>query len=178
MKIYTKSGDKGTTSLFGGTRVPKFHSRIEAYGTIDELNSHMAILIDHIIHPNKSEMARNIQQLLFSAGSVLATETKKEHDMTIFNNGISALETGIDEMEEDLPQLMNFILPGGCKSNSYAHICRTVARRAERRIVALSEEVEVPLELIQYFNRLSDYFFVLSRWLSKKENADEIIWTN
>ncbi len=177
-KIYTKTGDKGETSLIGGKRVPKDHMRIEAYGTVDELNSFVGLIRSHDIGEHYQEVLLNIQENLFVAESLLARDegnTKiqlpclKEDDITL-------LENEIDEMNEKLPVLQNFILPGGHLSASYAHVARVVCRRAERIIITLSSELDVPEIILRYINRLSDYFFVLARKLSHDKNTGDVLW--
>lgn len=179
MKIYTKTGDEGLTSLFGGARISKDDIRIEAYGTVDELNSFTGNLYDKLnIEPVK-EILFIIQNKLFNIGSVLATDPNKDFNLPSVNSSdIEKLETQIDEMEKDLEPLRNFILPSGHSVISSTHICRTICRRAERRVVTLSKNAEVDAAIIIYLNRLSDYFFVLARYLAVKYNAPEIIWKN
>jgi len=178
-KIYTKTGDKGTTGLFGGARVSKDDVRLEAYGTVDELNSFLGYLKDSVEDENVSDLLYKIQNSLFNAGSILATDPDKPELKMDFDKGITQeLEKAIDFMQEDLPALLNFILPGGHPQVSLCHILRTVTRRAERRVVSLSELVETDIEISIFLNRLSDYFFVLARYLGKQLNAKEIIWTS
>jgi cob(I)alamin adenosyltransferase len=179
-KIYTKTGDAGKTSLIGGTKVPKSHIRIQAYGTIDELNSFIGLLNDQISDTHSREMLREIQDRLFTIGSSLACDPDKEIVMKIPDlkeSDILLLETEIDQMNAKLPEMKSFILPGGHESVSAAHICRTICRRAERLIVELDEKerLDQPL-IIKYLNRLSDYFFVLARWLGHLLGAEEIRW--
>jgi cob(I)alamin adenosyltransferase len=177
-KIYTKKGDKGETSLIGGSRVLKSNIRIEAYGTVDELNSFVGWLRDEISLKHHQTSLLQIQQTLFLLESHLAWEpgTKADHVPAFNDAEISFLEQEIDEMEKNLPQLTNFIIPGGHAHNSLCHVCRTVSRRAERIIIALDQEQPVPDFILKYMNRLSDYFFVLARDISRLENADEIVW--
>lgn len=180
-KIYTKTGDAGKTSLIGGTKVPKSHIRIQAYGTIDELNSFIGLLNDQISDTHSREMLREIQDRLFTIGSSLACDPDKEIVMKIPDlkeSDILLLETEIDQMNAKLPEMKSFILPGGHVSVSAAHICRTICRRAERLIVELDEKerLDQPL-IIKYLNRLSDYFFVLARWLGHLLGATETKWT-
>ena len=179
-KIYTKTGDAGKTSLIGGTKVPKSHIRIQAYGTIDELNSFIGLLNDQISDTHSREMLREIQDRLFTIGSSLACDPDKEIVMKIPDlkeSDILLLETEIDQMNAKLPEMKSFILPGGHESVSAAHICRTICRRAERLIVELDEKerLDQPL-IIKYLNRLSDYFFVLARLLGHLLGAEEIRW--
>lgn len=185
MKIYTKTGDKGTTALFGGTRVPKHHIRIESYGTVDELNSWLGLIRDQ----NISEISKNeliqIQEKLFTVGAILATDPEK----AVLKNGkerlnipkistddIGILENAIDIMDDNLPQMTHFILPGGHTTVSYCHIARTVCRRAERMATLLHEAAPFDELVLSYLNRLSDYLFVLARKLSKELQASEIKW--
>lgn len=178
-KIYTKTGDKGQTSLIGGTRVPKYHPRIEAYGTVDELNSYIGLIRDHDINENIRELLIYIQDRLFTLESQLAhdPETKLSRPLPkIFESDIEQLEKAIDKMNEDLPPLTSFILPGGHVVVSYCHVARCVCRRAERICIRLSEVHPVnPLD-IKYLNRLSDYLFVLARKLGQDFNAPETLW--
>lgn len=185
MKIYTKTGDKGSTSLFGGKRVPKNHIRVEAYGTIDELNSYIGLLADVVTVMSIKDTLIKIQNELFALGSVLATppENKKLKNGsdrlkidTINVNHISFLEKEIDTMNESLPAMTHFILPGGHTTVSYCHITRNVCRRAERRVVELANESKVEEHIISYLNRLSDYLFVLARKLSKELQVKENLW--
>jgi len=176
-KIYTKTGDKGTTGLFGGARVSKDDARLEAYGTVDELNSFLGYLKDHVQDQEVSQLLYKIQNSLFNAGSILATDPNKPELKMAFNNSITIeLEKGIDMMQDHLPELMNFILPGGHPQVSLCHILRTVTRRAERRVVSLSEIMVIDIEISIFLNRLSDYFFVLSRYLGVQLGAQEVIW--
>jgi cob(I)alamin adenosyltransferase len=179
-KIYTKTGDGGKTSLIGGTKVPKSHFRIQAYGTVDELNSFIGLLADQILDIHSRDMLREIQDRLFTIGSSLACDPEKDISMKIPDlrgNDILLLEKEMDNMNEQLPEMKSFILPGGHIVVSTAHICRTVCRRAERLAVALDEKNPPgqPL-IIQYLNRLSDYLFVLARWLAHSLGVEEIIW--
>ena len=185
MKIYTKTGDKGSTSLFGGTRVPKHHIRIESYGTVDELNSHVGMLRDQQIDEHTHEVLLRIQDRLFTMGSTLATDPEK----ATLKNGkerlgipkitiadIELLEQEIDQMNDALPPMTHFVLPGGHPTVSVCHITRTVCRRAERLATALYELEPFDELVLQYLNRLSDYLFVLARKLSKDVQAREIQW--
>lgn len=179
-KIYTKTGDKGVTSLIGGERVPKYDGRIEAYGTVDELNSWIGLLRDQEIEKPVKEMLLEIQNNLFTLESQLAKgqgwEKTELPDLT--NKDIEKLENEIDEMEKSLPQLSSFILPGGHPVVSYCHLARTVCRRAERLTIKTAENFRVDLLNIKYLNRLSDFLFVLSRKLSNDLNAEEIHWNH
>ena len=177
-KIYTKSGDKGQTSLIGGTRLPKHHVRIEAYGTVDELNSHIGLLRDVIEEKNTFDLLISIQDRLFTIGSQLAADPEKNKMQlpSLFEEDVTTLEKAIDEMNSQVPEMKSFVLPGGHVYVSYCHIARCVCRRAERAVMRLSEH-EIVNELhIKYLNRLSDYLFMLSRWLTMKLNAKEIPW--
>ncbi len=185
MKVYTKTGDKGTTALFGGTRVPKDHIRIESYGTVDELNSHIGLIRDQQIDTHYKQVLIRIQDRLFTAGAILATPPEKEllkngqprlNIPLIRESDIEYLETEIDAMEEALPAMTHFILPGGHQTVSYCHIARCVCRRAERLSVHLSHIETVDELVVKYLNRLSDYLFVLARKLSADLDADEVQW--
>lgn len=179
MKIYTRTGDKGETGLLGGSRVPKDHLRLEAYGTVDELNSHVGMLRDLAGQLAPALLAR-VQSDLFSIGSRLASVDEAEADRykvpRIGEAVVAALERAMDEMDAELPALRNFVLPGGHPAVSQAHICRTVCRRAERLVVALGATVEVPDGVVRYLNRLSDLFFVMARWLAHRLGAPEVPW--
>lgn len=178
MKIYTKTGDKGTTSLFGGKRVPKHHIRIESYGTVDELNSYIGLIRDQKIDKNTFNVLIEIQDRLFTLGSMLATEPGNEKVKVpqLFEEDITLLENEIDKMNEVLPEMRSFVLPGGHPTVSYCHIARCVCRRAERLAVHLSEIEKVQEIVVKYLNRLSDYLFVLSRKLTQDNKANEIPW--
>ncbi|NOR28257.1 MAG: cob(I)yrinic acid a,c-diamide adenosyltransferase [Lutibacter sp.] len=185
MKIYTKTGDKGKTSLFGGTRVPKYDLRIEAYGTIDELNSYIGLVRDQKIEAHSSEILSKIQHELFTIGSMLATPPEKKvlkngkERLTITKintNSIQLLENEIDSMNESLPEMTHFILPGGHTTVSFCHIARCICRRAERICTQLSDESYIEPQILMYLNRLSDYLFVLARKLTIDNNAQEIKW--
>lgn len=178
-KIYTKGGDKGETSLIGGTRVPKDHIRIEAYGTLDELNSFIGLLRDqHEAAAVRAELIR-IQEQIFTAESLLALDPEgvSRQLPRLVEEEITYLEKAIDRMNESLPPLTRFILPGGHPAVSLAHVARTVCRRAERITITLSREYTVDPVIIRYLNRLSDYFFVLARYLGQETNAGESPWT-
>ncbi len=184
MKIYTKTGDKGTTLLIGGTRVPKHHIKIETYGTVDELNSYLGLLRDKISVAYHDELI-NIQNRLFTLGSFLALDTEKQmlangkprlDIKPIGQDDINFLEKKIDEMDRLLPPMTNFVLPGGHEQVSICHICRTVCRRAERKVTYLNENETVSPELIKFLNRLSDYLFVLARKLTIDLQVKEIPW--
>lgn len=178
MKVYTKTGDKGTTALFGGARVSKSHERINAYGTIDELNSYIGLVRDQEVNAKRKEVLVEIQDRLFTIGSILATEpgNTKVKVPALQDADIEALEKEIDKMEDELPPMKSFVLPGGHASVSFCHVARCVCRRAERLVVALNDHEPVHATVIQYLNRLSDYLFVLSRKMSKELNAEETPW--
>ena len=179
-KIYTKTGDKGGTSLIGGVRVPKSHIRIESYGTVDELNSYTGMVSDLCNNALITDSLREIQDRLFTVGSVLATDPGKDVKMKLpdlHDADVTWLEQKIDEMNEVLPEMRSFILPGGNLASSTCHVARCVCRRAERICVAMQEQNEpVPPLVIKYLNRLSDYLFVLARYISHLNNAPEIPW--
>ena len=177
-KIYTRTGDEGQTSLIGGRRVPKYHERIEAYGTVDELCAFVGLIRDQDIDQPLRQFLIRIQEQLFILEALLADDAHAESRKlpAINNTEITALEDAIDEMNKQLSPLTTFILPGGHVAVSYAHIARTVCRRAERTTLKLSPENKVDPICSKYLNRLSDYFFVLARKLSKDFNAEEIPW--
>ena len=179
-KIYTKSGDLGTTSLIGGTRVPKSHLRIETYGTIDELNSYIGLVIDLATDTSSKVMLKEIQDRLFTVGSSLACDPEKAPLMKIPDlkeGDIDLLENEIDKMNELLPAMKHFILPGGHPAVSTTHVARCVCRRAERLCVNMQEhELFVDPLVIKYINRLSDYLFVLSRYISHQLGVVEVEW--
>jgi len=177
LKIYTKTGDKGTTSLFGGTRVSKDHVQIEAYGTVDELNSHIGLLISQIQEFDILNVLKPIQPTLFDIGSHLASDGKADDYLPEINQEwVELLEIEIDRQSKLLPELKNFVMPGGNQRIAVAHLCRTICRRAERRVIALSEFKKLDKVLVIYLNRLSDYFFSLSRYLCVLDNVDEVKW--
>lgn len=178
-KIYTKTGDRGETSLIGGTRVPKFHPRIEAYGTIDELNSFIGLIRDHDIDQHFRSVLLEIQDRLFTAESLIARDPDAETQIklpVLHDSDITFLEQEIDRMNEVLPLLQSFILPGGHPVVSYCHVARCVCRRAERHTIRLAQAQFVEPMVVMYLNRLSDFLFVLARRLAKDLNADETIW--
>ncbi len=175
MKIYTKTGDKGQTSLFNGERKPKDDPRIEAYGNVDELNSFLGLLISKLNDAALQEVLLDMQKNLFNLGAMLANPTNTSKAV-IKEEDIEALEKGIDNMNENLPDLKTFVLPGGNESASLAHVCRTVCRRAERRTITLANDSDIDQITIKYLNRLSDYFFVLSRKLVYDAGDTEIQW--
>ena len=178
MRIYTRTGDDGTTGLFGGNRVPKDDLRIESYGTVDELNSLIGRLIEHSEMKDYIGFFREIQADLFTIGSHLATvdEKMKEKLPSLDPNSIKNFENWMDEANEKVPQLRNFLLPGGHPSVADAHVARSVCRRAERRVVALSRVDSVDLEIVKYLNRLSDLLFTVARLLSHISETNEIEW--
>lgn len=179
MKIYTRTGDDGTTGLIGGTRVKKYNIRLEAYGTVDELNSYIGLIRSLMKDYPCDAVLEKIQIKLFVIGANLATEIAGEmikQQVPCRESDIQFLENEMDRMIEVLPPLNHFILPGGSQANAFCHVARTVCRRAERRIVELSEKSEVDTILIKYINRLSDYLFVLSRKISMDLKTPEILW--
>ena len=178
MKIYTKTGDKGKTSLIGGTRVPKHHLRIEAYGTVDELNSHIGLIRDQDMDEHSKQMLVEIQDRLFTIGSSLASDPEKSKMKIpdLKEEDILLLEKEMDKMNETLPEMRSFVLPGGHTTVSYCHLARCVCRRAERKVIHLAEENFVAEPVIIYLNRLSDYLFVLARKLTMDLKAVEIPW--
>jgi cob(I)alamin adenosyltransferase len=178
MKIYTKRGDGGTTSLLGGARVPKHHLRIETYGTVDELNSYIGLLRDLAPEADKAFLLR-IQDRLFTMGSHLALEPDHAGKMNLpelAESDIEALEKAMDSMEENLPEMKHFVLPGGHVAVSHCHIARCICRRAERLVTALNEQESTGALILPYLNRLSDYLFVLSRWWTIVFKAEEKPW--
>ncbi|HLV15812.1 MAG TPA: cob(I)yrinic acid a,c-diamide adenosyltransferase [Xanthomarina sp.] len=185
MKIYTKTGDKGTTALFGGTRVPKHHIRIDSYGTVDELNAYIGLIKDQGIEQHHKDLLSHIQDRLFTVGAILATDPEKAilksgkdrlNIPKISDENIELLEREMDQMNDSLPPMTHFILPGGHQTVSFCHIARCVCRRAERQATALNELEPVEPNTLMYLNRLSDYLFVLARKLSSDLQADEIKW--
>ena len=178
MKIYTKPGDKGLTSLIGGTRVPKFHLRIECYGTVDELNSYIGLIMCQDISVHYSKMLKEIQDRLFTIGASLASDPEKSKMKIpdLCDTDIALLETEMDQMNEMLPELKHFVLPGGNTVVSYCHIARCICRRAERLVVELAIESFVDEKMTIYLNRLSDYLFVLARKLNFEAGSSENIW--
>lgn len=185
MKIYTKTGDDGTTGLFGGTRVPKHHIRIESYGTLDELNSWVGLIRDQDIEEESKQILIKIQEKLFTVGALLAIDPKKEKLKSgkdrlnipkINMEDLNLLEQEIDKMELNLPPMTHFILPGGHTTVSYCHITRTICRRAERLVSHLNDFEAVDSFILSYINRLSDFLFVLARKLTHDKQAEEIKW--
>ncbi len=178
MKIYTKTGDEGTTSLFGGKRVSKSDLRIDSYGTVDELNSYIGMLRDQDVNQKRKSVLVEIQDRLFTVGSILATEpgNTKVKIPALQETDISFLEQQIDSMDAQLPPMKSFVLPGGHASVSFGHIARTVCRRAERLVIALNQQEKVDGLVIKYLNRLSDYLFVLCRMMTQELGAEETPW--
>lgn len=180
-KVYTLTGDKGTTSLVGGQRVDKDNMRVEAYGTVDELNSHIGLLAsllrDHCDESTAATLFK-VQNRLFNLGAYLATETDDGTSPVygLSDDDVKGIEARIDEMDATLPPMRSFILPGGCHSAAQADVCRTVARRAERRVITLAHNTPVNPLAMQYLNRLSDFFFILSRYINIQNNFNEIFW--
>jgi len=177
-KIYTKTGDKGTTSLVGGTRLPKDHIKIEAYGSVDELNAWIGVLADAPENNERNAFLKEIQDRLFTIGAELASEPEqnKKKLPELFESDIVVLEKEMDFYNEAIPTLRAFVLPGGHPLVSFAHVARTVCRRSERQVISLSHNEEVNPLIIKYLNRLSDYLFVLSRKITQEQNAPEIAW--
>ena len=178
MKIYTKTGDKGQTSLIGGTRVPKYHLRIEAYGTVDELNSWLGLIRDQPIDDHSLRIVMDIQDRLFTIGSLLASDPEKSRMKLpeLTSDDVTIHENEMDMMESHLSELKSFILPGGHTTVSYTHIARCVCRRCERLVVHLTEENPIDPLIGIYLNRLSDYLFVLSRFFAQNLNVPESPW--
>jgi cob(I)alamin adenosyltransferase len=178
MKIYTKTGDQGTTALFGGKRVSKANLRIDSYGTVDELNAYLGLLRDQDVNRDRKDFLVEIQDRLFTIGSILATEpgNRKVKTPALLGENIKSLEKEIDDMEAGLPPMRVFVMPGGHTSVSFGHIARTVCRRAERLTVALDEQEKVDTLVLQYLNRLSDYLFVLCRKMANELDAEETPW--
>lgn len=179
MKIYTKTGDTGTTSLVGGTRISKGNLKIESYGTVDELNSWIGVLRDLPVNEPRKDIFKEIQDRLFTIGADLASESeivKQKKVPDLFDTDVELLEKAMDEMNEEIPPLRSFVLPGGNIAVSYAHVARTVCRRAERNIIRLAEVEGVNELVIRYLNRLSDYLFVVSRKITQELGTEEVAW--
>jgi cob(I)alamin adenosyltransferase len=179
LKIYTKTGDDGTTGLIGGSRVKKYDSRLEAYGTVDELNATIGVLRSAELPGDAVEILGKIQNKLFNIGSLLASDEKGEAftaSLAISESDIKFLEDAMDKYQNQLPELTHFIIPGGDFSSAQCHVARTVCRRAERRILEFAEHSKVRPEIVIYVNRLSDFFFVLSRKLGFDKGIEEIAW--
>ena len=187
LEKYTKTGDKGMTSLVGGQRVSKTDLRLEAYGTVDELNSQLGLLLTEVSDASDHALLNEVQNHLFVVGGYLATDqstTQLRAQSVVTPAMIESLEKAVDEIDSSLPKLRAFVLPGGTRGASMAHVCRTVCRRAERRILALNNqlkernEAELDANVLSYMNRLSDFLFVLARKMNIIEGQDEIIWKN
>jgi cob(I)alamin adenosyltransferase len=179
IKIYTKTGDDGTTGLIGGSRVKKYDARLEAYGTVDELNASIGILRTAELPENVVEILNQVQNKLFNIGSLLASDDKGATftaNLAITDENIKVLEDAIDEYQNLLPELTHFILPGGNFASAQCHVARTICRRAERRILEFADQSKVQTEIIIYINRLSDFFFVLSRKLGYDNGMAEVTW--
>lgn len=178
MKIYTKTGDKGTTSLIGGTRLSKAHVRIDAYGTVDELNSYIGLLRDQPVNELRKELLKEIQDRLFTIGSHLASEAdqKKKILPDLHEEDLTLLEGEMDRIDALVPPLRAFILPGGHTSVSFGHVARTVCRRAERAVIHLQQTEEVEPIVVRYLNRLSDYLFMLCRAMTHELGIEEVTW--
>ena len=180
-KVYTRGGDMGKTSLVGGQRVSKASERLEAYGTVDELSSHLGLLASLLADGDDKALIIRIQNCLFNVCTNLATDqeqTPLSPSAYLPEGEIELVEQKIDEIMKLLPEKQGFVLPGGTKEAAQAHVCRTVCRRAERRIVALSEVAKISPEVLQYVNRLSDYLFVLAKKINFNANQSEIVWQN
>jgi len=176
-KIYTKTGDQGETGLFGGKRLSKDHIRIESYGTVDELNAHVGMLRDQLTDEGLRDLLKKVQDRLFTIGSNLASDPEKDLPTPdIRDADIDLLEQEMDRMDETLPELRNFILPGGHPAVSWCHLARCVCRRAERRVITLNQQEAVAEIIIRYLNRLSDYFFMLGRYIAQQLAAEEVVW--
>ncbi|SNR93859.1 cob(I)alamin adenosyltransferase [Belliella buryatensis] len=178
MKIYTKTGDQGTTSLLGGKRVPKGHLKIDAYGTVDELNAFIGLLRDQEVNTSREAVLKEIQDRLFTIGATLATEYGKQNIKRpdLHESDLELLEKEIDQMDSKLPPLKNFILPGGHTAVSFCHVARTVCRRTERCVIDLMEIEPVDEIIVKYLNRLSDYLFVLGRLMAIELGVEEVTW--
>jgi len=179
VRIYTKTGDDGTTGLIGGVRVKKYNIRLEAYGTVDELNSHIGLIVSMEIDQHAKDILKKVQSVLFTIGAQLATDDSVaafKDQIPCKREDIEMLEHEMDEMFKFLPKLNSFILPGGSQAAAFAQVARTVCRRAERRIVELSEQTEINNNLIKFINRLSDYLFVLGRRISFDDKVAETLW--
>lgn len=180
MNIYTKTGDKGTTSLLTGKRVPKHHPRIEAYGTVDELNSFIGLLLAYDFEDKSKHCLSEVQNLLFSIGAYLAMDESKQsfNIYKVSNEDVEKLEAEIDRLNDSMPKLKAFIIPGGSKAIALSHVCRSVCRRAERISTYLAEIDKVEEMIIIYLNRLSDYLFVLGRKIAFDEKVEIPEWSN
>jgi len=178
MKIYTKTGDKGQTSLIGGTRVPKYHLRIESYGTVDELNSYIGLISDQDLSAHDKDLLKQVQDRLFTIGSSLASDPEKSKMVIpdLYQADIELLEKEMDAINEVIPELRHFILPGGDQAISFCHVARCVCRRAERLVVHLATESTVDEKITIYLNRLSDYLFTLGRKIAHDRKIAENQW--
>ena len=178
MKIYTRKGDSGHTSLIDGDIVNKHNLSVDAYGTIDELNSFLGLLKDYIKDDKIKDILNKIQIKLFSIGSILASGKNKNisEKVKIEKKDVEYIELEIDRLNKDLPELKNFVIPGGHKTSSYSHVCRSICRRAERKISELNNKSSVDSNILAYVNRLSDFFFVLSRFLKHSDKVSESYW--
>ena len=181
MKVYTKTGDKGTTSLIGGERVPKCDCRVEAYGTVDELTAFTALLADKLQNDDnykaETDMLRRIESQLMTVAALLAVGEGGEGKVAKLNDeAIAALEQAIDAMQDALPQITKFTIPGGDERVSLSHVCRTICRRAERQALRAQESCKVEEQVIMYLNRLSDYFYLLGRTITHRSQVEEILW--
>ena len=183
MKIYTKTGDKGTTSLFDGTRVSKNNLRVDTYGSVDELNSQIGVVIAHLENKDYEKRMRDvlwkIQDDLLNIGSILADPSSHPTKAFVSHllQEVDGFEKYIDQMTAEMPELSNFIMPGGKKAAAFLHTTRTIARRVERRIISLMQKENIEKAVVMYFNRLSDLFFTMSRYVNFKEGQQETIWT-
>ena len=177
--VYTRTGDGLDTSIIGGERIPKYSLRLEAYGTVDELSAFIGNLVadDAVIDEQRVDLLK-VQNMLFNIGGYLATppSIRKENVPGLAQDNVAEMEGWIDAMDESLPKLKNFIIPGGCKASAKANMARTVCRRAERRIIQLAAQENINILVISYINRLSDYLFVIGRYLNKFADYEEIIW--
>ncbi len=180
MKIYTKTGDRGETSLFNGTRVPKSDTRVEAYGNVDELNAYIGLITTFDIPNDTREVLEEINRVLFEIGTDLATpidnSKKIKRVKRLDDERINFLEEKIDHYSAKLPELRNFILPGGSSESAWLHIARTVCRRAERRVVELSQKEETNANIVVFLNRLSDFLFVMARYINFVKHIEDVIW--
>lgn len=179
MKLYTKTGDKGQTGLIGGTRVAKNDIRIETYGTVDELNSFIGFLTTFIPDDENKMFLQRVQNQLFTVGSHLATDTSKvalNPASVLADDTVEVIETEIDRLDSLVEPLDAFVIPGGSQSGALCHICRTVTRRCERKLFDMSEHYNIDNQIFVFFNRLSDYFFVLSRYFTVQNGSEEIFW--
>lgn len=176
--LYTRTGDDGTTSLVGGQRVPKTHKRLEAYGTLDELNSNLGLLTTYLTEISDKEYVIQIQNILFDIGSMLATDAEdvERYTQPLPDEDVISLEKAIDETDAIVPHIHSFILPGGCKEAALCHVCRTVCRRAERRMRAVAEDAPIDENALIYVNRLSDFLFALAKKLNFNNQINEIVW--